>query len=221
MLCEPPGGIAYLKYQEDVSKTNQGGLKHRKDSKVVVQYANTQSQERCIVHLYKLYNQKCPPDRPDDAFYLKPLSKPTGDVWFQSRPVGHNVLGGVVKRLCESAGLQGHYTNHSLRATAATRLFEAGVNEQLIMQRTGHSTTAGVRSYKRVGEKLRSITSDVLNCAKKVKPEDGNENVKSEERPVSMKNTPKTGSGENKFPVLNLGGATHFTINFNINSGKE
>ena len=28
-------------------------------------------------------------------------------------------------------------TNHSLRATAATRLFEAGVDEQLIMQRTG------------------------------------------------------------------------------------
>ena len=26
-LCEPPGGAAYLKYQ-DVSKTNQGGLKH-------------------------------------------------------------------------------------------------------------------------------------------------------------------------------------------------
>ena len=165
--------------------------------------------------------QKCPPDRPDDAFYLKPLSKPTGDVWFQSRPVGHNVLGGVVKRLCESAGLQGHYTNHSLRATAATRLFEAGIDEQLIMQRTGHSTTAGVRSYKRVGEKLRSITSDMLNCAKKVKSEDGNQNVKSEECPASVKNTPNTGSCENRFPVLNLGGATHFTINFNMNSGKE
>ena len=27
-LCEPPGGASYLKYQEDVSKTNQGGPKH-------------------------------------------------------------------------------------------------------------------------------------------------------------------------------------------------
>ena len=73
--------------------------------------------------------------------------------------------------------------NHSLRATAATRLFEAGVDEQLIMQRTGHLTTAGVRSYKRVGENLRSITSDVLNCAKKVKSED------NEECPVPVKTT--------------------------------
>ena len=135
---------------------------------MVVQYANMENPTKCIVRLYKLYNAKCPHDRPDDAFYLKPLSKPTGDTWFQARPVGH-ILGCVVKRLCASAGLQGHFTNHSLRATAATRLFKAGVDEQLIMQRTGHSTTAGVCSYKRVGEKLCSITSEVLNCTKNQK----------------------------------------------------
>ena len=36
------------------------------------------------------------------------------------------------------------------------------LDEQLIMQRTGHSSNA-VRAYKRVGEKLRTVTSDVLN----------------------------------------------------------
>ena len=122
-LCDPPGGASYLKYQEDVSKTNQGSLKHqKKDPKVVVQYANLENPRKCIVRLHKLYNAKCPWD---DAFYLKPLSKPTGEMWFQSQPVGHNILGGVIKH---------HFTNHSLRATAATRLFEAGVNEQLKMQ---------------------------------------------------------------------------------------
>ena len=108
----------------------------KKDPKVVIviQYANQENPRKCIVRLYKLYNTKCPCDRPDDAFYLKPLSKPTGETWFQPRPVGHNILGGVVKHLCTSAGLQGHFTNHSLCATAATRLLEAGVDEQLIMQ---------------------------------------------------------------------------------------
>ncbi len=45
----------------------------------------------------------------------------------------------------EQAGFQGHYTNHSLRVTAATRLFDAQIDEQLIdeqlnMNRTGHSS---------------------------------------------------------------------------------
>ena len=42
----------------------------------------------------------------------------------------------------------GFFSNHSLRATCATRLYQAGVDEQLITERTGHTSLA-VRSYKR------------------------------------------------------------------------
>ena len=59
-----------------------------------------------------------------------------------------------------AAGYDGYYTNHSLRVSAATRLFAAGVDEQSVMSRTGHS---GVQTYKRKVEKLQEITSDVLN----------------------------------------------------------
>ena len=62
-----------------------------------------------------------------------------------------------------AAGYDGYYTNHSLRVSAATRLFAAGVDEQLIMLRTGHSSVNGFRTYKRKGERLQEITSDVLN----------------------------------------------------------
>ena len=37
------------------------------------------------------------------------------------------------KRLCEEAGIEGYKTNHSLRVTTATRLFQSGAEEQLIM----------------------------------------------------------------------------------------
>lgn len=62
----------------------------------------------------------------------------------------------------KAAGYEDQYTNHSLRVPAATKLFGVGVDEQLIMARTGHSSVSGVYTYKRKVEKLQ-ITSDVLN----------------------------------------------------------
>ena len=55
------------------------------------------------------------------------------------------------------------FINHSLRTTAETRLFDAGVDEQLIMKRAGHRSVAGVPSYKRVTDDLNMLTSSVLN----------------------------------------------------------
>ena len=43
------------------------------------------------------------------------------------------MLATTVKRLCRKAGISGYKTNHSLRVTAATRLFREGLDEQLII----------------------------------------------------------------------------------------
>lgn len=124
-LVEPTGGTLYLVFMADVSKTNQGGPQHLKQvPKQVVHHLNAEAPECCLVQLFLLYNSKCYKNRPEDAFYLKPLVKPRGDVWytcmytmfvccwpqhsFQDHP------------LPIKAGLEGNYTNHSLRATAAT-----------------------------------------------------------------------------------------------------
>ena len=120
-LVEPAGGMPYLVFMEDVSKTNQGGLEHRKKvPKQVVHHLHAEAPERCLVRLYQLYNSKYPRNRPNDAFYLKPLAKPRGDVWYTCMPVGHNLLSKTIPRLFKAAGLEGNYTNHSLRATSAT-----------------------------------------------------------------------------------------------------
>ncbi|KAK6174876.1 hypothetical protein SNE40_013441 [Patella caerulea] len=67
---------------------------------------------------------------------------------YAAAPVGRNTLANTVKRLCEAAGFKGFFTNHSLRATCATRLFRSGVDEQLIAKTTGHRSNA-IRAYKR------------------------------------------------------------------------
>ena len=70
-LIEPQQGAAYLVYREDVSKINQGGLEHRrKCTNEVIHYENSQDPRKCLVHLYKLYNSKCPVTRPNNAFHL-------------------------------------------------------------------------------------------------------------------------------------------------------
>lgn len=53
------------------------------------------------------------------------------DTWFADSPFGVHVLLKSIDKLCDRAGFKGHYTNHSLRATAATRLYEAGIAEQI------------------------------------------------------------------------------------------
>ena len=167
-LIEKPCQRAFLKYTEDVSKNHQGGLKSRKcKTKVVIHHENVQNPSRCFVNLYKLYNTKCPKDRPEHAFYLQPLKSPTADCWYNTVPIGHATLAGTIARICRQAGITGYKTNHSLRATAATRLYQAGINEQLIMETTGHYSLEGVRSYKRTNTEQQESVSDILSLAKK------------------------------------------------------
>ena len=228
-LVEPPGGRAYLIYREDISKTNQGGLSSRKRKpKVVRQYANEENPQRCFVRLFKLYTSRCPKDRPDDALYLTPLRSPKGDIWYSKTPLGHNMLAKTVRTMMEDAGYEGHYTNHSARVTCASRLFDAQIDEQLIMARTNHASTDGVRAYKRASTKLQELTSDILN-SKQSTPGPSVKHQSSEpDTTGSLVKRKCSGEGtlgpsvkrkcyeqENKIPSICISGGTNITININ------
>ena len=147
-------------YTENYSKNNQGGLQHRKvQPKCVTYYGNESNPDRCLVRLYQLYISHRPTNVPH--FYLTPLRKKIDDVWYSKVPVGHNTLSQTVGRLCKLAGITGFKTNHSLRVTSATRLFQSGIDEQLIMSHTGHRSIDGVRSYKRISEEQKKY----LECS--------------------------------------------------------
>lgn len=154
-------GKEYLLYTEDMSKNQQGGLQQRKlTPKQVRAYENSENKSRCIVALYKLYLNKRPPGE-IEAFYLRPLVKPKNDIWYRPVAIGKNTISKVVSRMCASAGLGGYRTNHSLRATSATRLFGEEFDEQLICETTGHRSTS-VRSYKRTSDHQHKAISATL-----------------------------------------------------------
>ena len=54
----------------------------------------------------------------------------------------------VVKRMCEQAKIKGSKSNRSLRATAATQMFQEGAPEKVIQERTGHRSLEGLRLYE-------------------------------------------------------------------------
>ena len=147
-LVWPKDGHAHLIYTENYSKNNQGGLLHRKvKPKAVTSYANESNPNRCLVHYFQTYLKHRPADC--SIFYLTPLRKIKDDIPYSKMPVGHNTLSGTVARVCKQAGIPSFKTNHSLRVTSATRLFQSGVDEQLIMSHIRHRSVDGVRSYKR------------------------------------------------------------------------
>jgi len=99
--------------------------------------------ERCVVRLLYFYMSKLPNDAP--AFYLRPLSNP--EVWYGCSRVGVNTLKKYIPDLCKAAGLTDHYTNYSLRGTAITRMYECGLPEKIISEKSGHRSLKGLRAY--------------------------------------------------------------------------
>ena len=155
-------GDIVIRYSEDIgTKTNKGGLKHRKVEPKVVDIYSIENQDRCPVRLITKYLELLPSDRKCTAFYLQPREKFRPGLWYFDKPVGENKFRELVKELCKSTGLPGYYTNHSLRSTSATCMYQSNIDEQIIQEITGHRSLA-VRSYKRTSDSQRKMASNCI-----------------------------------------------------------
>ena len=101
-------------------------------------------------------------DAPANSFYFKANRKylVPQDI-SRSREVG-NVVAQVVK----SVSFERYYSNHSLRRTYATRLYDKGLLEQLIQETTGHRSADGVRCYKHTFSSAKRRASEVCELIK-------------------------------------------------------
>ena len=161
-ICDGVSAQPFLLYSESGSKNNQG-LNHRKvTNKRVKIFANFDNPSRCVVHLYQKFLSLCPANAPSDALYLQPLAKPLHDCWYQVRPMGHNALAMTVQTLCQRDGVDGYFTNYSLRRTCATRLYNKGADKQEIMSITGHRSSNAVHLYKTVSLEQEQKLSNML-----------------------------------------------------------
>lgn len=141
-------GTDILRYTEDCQKNRNGGLNERNIEPKVVDVYETES-ERNIVKLYKKYIGLRPSSGKNiDNFYLQPLEIQTATKWYKDQALGENSLGSVIKKLFENAGISGHFTNHSLRRSKVSRMFQAGADKEEIKRQTGHRSDSGVMAYR-------------------------------------------------------------------------
>ena len=87
------------------------------------------------------------------------MKNPKHHCWYTHVPIGHNKLSESIPQLMRDAGIPGYFTNHSLQATATTRMYDAQLDEASIMQRTRHRSVNGVSTYTRSTEKFSELTS--------------------------------------------------------------
>ena len=83
--------------------------------------------------------------------------------WYYAVPIGKNLLANMVKDMCSEAGLEGKKTNHSLSVAGTTCLYEAGVPEKVIQQRTGHRCLQSFRHYDRISSDQEVAVSRIFS----------------------------------------------------------
>ena len=107
-----PDRYTYYEYE---SKTHSSGVADKSHGNIVDTAPHVSH-----VGILDVYLSKIPPEtKPSDQFYLQPLAfTPTGNKpWYRASPFGKSKLQQMVKKLFRQANIEGHFTNHSLRAT--------------------------------------------------------------------------------------------------------
>ena len=207
-------------YTERVSKTSNGTYKslHLKN-KVVPLYSCPESGEHCPVLIFDKYFSKLPPQAiENDIVFVRPLEiiqNHPATPWYSGIPIGKNTLENKLRKMCALAGIEGRVTNHSMRATSVTRMYETGDPEKVIQERTGHRSLEALRVpgrvYERTNSQQHKVVSNILSSNNKQSGTFMTRNSTS----ATTSYDPQTSSKSISISLQNLHGCT-ININNNI-----
>ena len=85
------------------------------------------------------------------------------DLWYMNLVVGHKTLSGMLKEIMKAGNLDlTGKSNHSLRATSISWMYESNVPEKLIMESSSHLSASGVHSYKCISIAQQKALCDTI-----------------------------------------------------------
>ena len=75
----------------------------------------------------------------------------------------------MLRDMCKNAGIKKeNISNHSLRASGTTQLFQSGVSEKVIKERTGHRSLEALRKYERTSDEQQVAVSEILTSQREI-----------------------------------------------------
>ena len=176
-------GSNFIKFQENSCKTFHGGVSDLKYIPKTVKHICHEEgvkHEPRLVEIYRLYIGLLEVfGKNGNAFYYKASKAKFG---FEKVPVGINTLNKVLPDLCEAAGVK-RKTAHCLRVTCASSLFNTGVEEKLILERTGHRSNALLK-YEKPSEENKGKVSYLLGLNALLSTSKGQTCKQEDEKPL-------------------------------------
>ena len=212
-------------YSENVSKNCNGIFKLLNiANKVVPLFSCPEAGERCPVHILDVYFRKLPKESiTKDIFFFRPLEKTPSDPtspWYSNQPVGKHTLEVKLSRMCSLTGIEGRITNHSLRATAATQLYEMGVPEKVIQERTGHRSLDSLRVYERTSTHQQQAASNILSSSNVHTYAEQVQIAKHHSQTSTLSISPSPSSTVQSLPIY-FGNLYGCTININASTNPQ
>ena len=159
----------YMVFTARNSKNVDGGLKHRKVKPRVIEHYAQPDNEHCVVKIFQLYLSHIPKS---GAFYKKPIDNNEGNILFSAQNMGENHLRTYMKTIFTEAGINTEgrkITNHSGRHCQVSTMYNLGMSDFDIRERSGHRSSA-LDKYKKPDENKKRSISHQINPPKPPAP---------------------------------------------------
>ena len=149
------------------TKNIQGGNKQaEQDYSDVRMYETGDVTTMNPVGAYELLLRKLNPENP--FLFQKPVKNFVYDnvTWYTKEVIGKNTISEMMKNISKKAGTKKTYTNHCVRATTVTDLYQAGVDTQQICAITKHRNESTLKHYiSSRSDEQKKHASSVLSTA--------------------------------------------------------
>ena len=159
-------GTEYVTFEENPTKTRQGGL--RKKRRAIQPKMFATGGPRCPVKFFKTYLAYRPEEmRNSGPFYFAIIDKPKSEVWYKKQRMGVNKIDSFMKNMVLEAELdvQGKkLNNHSVRKTLVKKLKASNQPRSAIIAVTGHTSERSLADYEEGDEAEQRQISSIISA---------------------------------------------------------